>query len=164
MSNGSAKSKMYVRYPRRSGISVYCCRREQRRTAKESCGRLGSKVWRDLGEVVRKNPLDELSFGPLMCDDTPIRRVRDNGPCRCVVVHSARARYDLVETLKSFLVQLLKLVELQLATGSSANPQTPHPAMHSTSEPTWEFIKVEHWKLVHTRRTEDVGIRNRMQH
>jgi hypothetical protein len=44
------------------------------------------------------------------------------GQCTCVVVHSARARYDLVETLKSFLVQLLKLVELQLATGSSATP------------------------------------------
>lgn len=67
-------------------------------------------------------------------------------------MHSARAQYDPV-TLKSFLVQLLKLVELQLATGSSAKT----PAMHSTSEPTWEFIKVEHWKLVQTSQTESGG-------
>lgn len=64
-----------------------------------------------------------------MYDDTPIRRVRDDGPCRFAVVHSARARYNLVN------------FENLLST--ACNRVFCTPAVLPTSEPTLKFIKLK---------------------
>lgn len=85
---------------RRSGLSVFS--QTEHDGVKEGCGRQGSKVLRYLGEVGRAT-FGRIEFGALMYDDTPIRRVLDDELCRFVVVHSARAQYDLVQSLKSCL-------------------------------------------------------------
>ena len=93
-----------------------------------------------------------------MYDDTLIHRVRDDGPCMCVVVHSARARYDLVETLKSFLEVSIAFKPGRVATCKRVLCNPPPPQCIQLVNPLGNILWWNTGKWFATSHTEHGGL------